>query len=377
MRDCHCYGVGTSPRVRGKRVSATRCSPGSGYIPACAGETFSRLAVQEPQTVHPRVCGGNHSPQLTNPQLTGTSPRVRGKRHAVGFGDGGSGYIPACAGETAKGIGPKTAVGVHPRVCGGNCASFRATRGVPGTSPRVRGKPIRNGIRAPASGYIPACAGETSRCPRSPSSGTSPRVRGKPQSQVPVRLCPRVHPRVCGGNPQDQILVVHAPGTSPRVRGKLDASAESDDPVRYIPACAGETLRPPDVCHPAKVHPRVCGGNRSTDPPAALICGTSPRVKPESGPVHPRVCGGNQNRVRPTPSRTGTSPRVRGKPPCSTPFCPVVGYIPACAGETGSVPGAPVKVRVHPRVCGGCEAGCRPSGIMVHPRVCGGNASSW
>ena len=204
MRDCHCYGVGTSPRVRGKRVSATRCSPGSGYIPACAGETFSRLAVQEPQTVHPRVCGGNHSPQLTNPQLTGTSPRVRGKRHAVGFGDGGSGYIPACAGETAKGIGPKTAVGVHPRVCGGNCASFRATRGVPGTSPRVRGKPIRNGIRAPASGYIPACAGETSRCP------------------VPGRLR-RVHPRVCGGNLNRKFLCGSVHG--------------------YIPACAGETPR--------------------------------------------------------------------------------------------------------------------------------------
>ena len=151
-------------------------------------------------------------------------------------------------------------------------------------------------------GYIPACAGETAR-------GPCPRTRG------------RVHPRVCGGNSGGAAASVSVSGTSPRVRGKRFASTTGTALTRYIPACAGETVRTADLPAQSRVHPRVCGGNL-------------PRPPINSG-------------------KRGTSPRVRGKPLLYRAFAFRTRYIPACAGETGFLNHCFDLIRVHPRVCGG------------------------
>ena len=71
--------------------------------------------------------------------------------------------------------------------------------------------------------YIPACAGETLPV----GDGKSPH---------------EVHPRVCGGNlSTSEVQVVYA-GTSPRVRGKQEVRRTDLAILRYIPACAGETI---------------------------------------------------------------------------------------------------------------------------------------
>ncbi len=70
-----------------------------------------------------------------------------------------------------------------------------------GSSPRVRGKVIKNIGTGVITGFIPACAGE-SHPPKALSNGL------------------RVHPRVCGGKKGHNGRLGREVGSSPRVRGK-------------------------------------------------------------------------------------------------------------------------------------------------------------
>ena len=192
-----------------------------------------------------------------------------------------------------------------------------------GPSPRVRGK--QNSAISPtwSAGSIPACAGET------PGSAGAGRRSG-------------VHPRVCGGNSSGRSRQSPRRGPCPRVRGKPIRFSSRSRFRGSIPACAGETpgtRSPPD---PARVHPRVCGGNVPMTYPALSDGGPSPRVRGKLSEVddggthtgsipacagetldpleqqrvievHPRVCGGNQPRNGIEKSGSGPSPRVRGK----------------------------------------------------------------
>ena len=355
---------GTSPRVRGKHSCASHQPARHGYIPACAGETLTRTVPMETSTVHPRVCGGNRVNVHLSVAHSGTSPRVRGKPARTRRSNLSHRYIPACAGETIPNIAQVILTRVHPRVCGGNAPAMISFILATGTSPRVRGKPNSIKAHAKRQGYIPACAGETARLkfqppvmwvhPRvcggnssaaadlGPIPGTSPRVRGKPpppltdpplkryipacagETQLPPPGTPGipVHPRVCGGNP---FLI------PPFVWG-----------IRYIPACAGETSPCGLRWWRRTVHPRVCGGNGWQSGCAFLRQGTSPRVRGKRVPfvsrvretgVHPRVCGGNEDATTHDRAASGTSPRVRGK---------------QSEGVEQRLPRA-----VHPRVCGG------------------------
>ncbi len=152
----------------------------NGIIPACAGNTTAFLGY-----LHPKV---------------GSSPRVRGtpRRHDRHWR--GVGIIPACAGNTMSVIFSRTEVRDHPRVCGEHMHRRERKRGVPGSSPRVRGTPVSHHPDSGRHGIIPACAGNT--------------------------VCDTVaqyddgdHPRVCG----EHILIRRdlgiTLGSSPRVRG--------------------------------------------------------------------------------------------------------------------------------------------------------------
>ena len=48
-------------------------------IPAYAGKTISAPALEKESTEHPRVCGENSLAINGSHQLSGTSPRMRGK----------------------------------------------------------------------------------------------------------------------------------------------------------------------------------------------------------------------------------------------------------------------------------------------------------
>ena len=72
--------IGLSPRVRGKRQPCRAVKSWWRSIPACAGETNAFRRGRRFNEVYPRVCGGNRVFALGEPFGVGLSPRVRGKR---------------------------------------------------------------------------------------------------------------------------------------------------------------------------------------------------------------------------------------------------------------------------------------------------------
>ena len=215
--------------------------------------------------------------------MPGSSPRVRGKPARADSTADNDRLIPACAGKTPK---PKNSSGLkpaHPRVCGENRYRGGAGLGMVGSSPRVRGKQVRADPRVNREGLIPACAGKTAR-----------RRTNRNRAQA--------HPRVCGENVFTKSHAEDQRGSSPRVRGKPSIRLTSSFTRGLIPACAGKT--------PAwTAHPRHCR-------------------------AHPRVCGENRKRFTVKQVFTGSSPRVRGKRFGGESITFMGRLIPACAGKT-------------------------------------------
>ena len=172
---------GSSPRVRGKQRTEEMDPVERRLIPACAGKTFSCEVETRWQEAHPRVCGENLLPRGNVIKGLGSSPRVRGKRyHSLGKWQTW-GLIPACAGKTNLfGLGPFS-LRAHPRVCGENSMMEAVMNRCGGSSPRVRGKPGSIQPNSFPTVAHPRVCGENcvnSDVPRQ-RSGSSPRVRGK------------------------------------------------------------------------------------------------------------------------------------------------------------------------------------------------------
>ena len=89
-------------------------------IPACAGETIQYTLADVDFSVYPRVCGGNVKAAAKPEGLPGLSPRVRGKRGIRRHTARSKWSIPACAGETVPADIRHCRIPVYPRVCGGN-----------------------------------------------------------------------------------------------------------------------------------------------------------------------------------------------------------------------------------------------------------------
>ena len=151
---------GLSPRVRGNQFPVCLPPVVRRSIPACAGEPqiFSRrLGVG---AVYPRVCGGTDYDNSPGDVGYGLSPRVRGNLDVYEPPDTRMRSIPACAGEPPARIHCYRGWAVYPRVCGGTPATPSPRPMWQGLSPRVRGNLPHRDDRRGGSGSIPACAGE-------------------------------------------------------------------------------------------------------------------------------------------------------------------------------------------------------------------------
>ena len=159
-RCVHTVCEGLSPRVRGNPRRPRRGRRRGGSIPACAGEPGRPRWPAAGRWVYPRVCGGTHKGRYKGVSRAGLSPRVRGNRRIAGFGAGGRGSIPACAGEPTPSSVRPALRRVYPRVCGGTNRGVAQRQRVRGLSPRVRGNRRNTLRRALRQRSIPACAGE-------------------------------------------------------------------------------------------------------------------------------------------------------------------------------------------------------------------------
>ena len=191
-----------------------------------------------------------------------------------------------------------------------------------GSSPRVRGTEPRPRRVQRTQRFIPACAGNSSNC-------LSPGARAT------------VHPRVCGEQYAALGDLLNTIGSSPRVRGTVLKNQFSELLLRFIPACAGNSLPAILPYSVVSVHPRVCGEQTVRLAQPADFSGSSPRVRGTarafdnsyfirrfipacagnslvgpcpvgSQPVHPRVCGEQIPRRAMSQTLSGSSPRVRG-----------------------------------------------------------------
>ena len=132
--------MGSSPRVRGKPIHVTELTLCRGLIPARAGKTASTPIPSSPPTAHPRACGENIEPKTMPNHTLGSSPRVRGKRVDLLPPLAGVRLIPARAGKTAAARCTRACARAHPRACGENLAGQIFYHVDKGSSPRVRGK---------------------------------------------------------------------------------------------------------------------------------------------------------------------------------------------------------------------------------------------
>jgi len=236
---------GLSPRVRGKHQSQYKDGGPEGSIPACTGETWCGREKPSRPRVYPRVYGGNTKAKTKTVGQKGLSPRVRGKQPKRADVQPVTGSIPACTGETtAQMLSPQPGK-VYPRVYGGNGPAMTSRLDDQGLSPRVRGKLIDRAELAERLGSIPACTGETGR-------------------DAKVHSHAGVYPRVYGGNSVRTTMLHPSSGLSPRVRGKRKPPIAPARSSRSIPACTGETWIPASSWSPARVYPRVYGGNATS-----------------------------------------------------------------------------------------------------------------
>ena len=153
--------IGSSPRVRGKPRGLAAGQRGGRIIPARAGQTVWGGQRGASRADHPRACGANSSASAVTVTLPGSSPRVRGKQRASRQPDEHVRIIPARAGQTSPCCPHAIGSSDHPRACGANVVVSECHDCVSGSSPRVRGKrdvPVRIRVRAR---IIPARAGQT------------------------------------------------------------------------------------------------------------------------------------------------------------------------------------------------------------------------
>ena len=271
---------GSSPRARGTPVSR-RCSLRRlRFIPACAGNT--------------RAVDGGH-------RFAPVHPRVRGEHRLSAMLDYGAPVHPRVRGEHASRRGGHRFAPVHPRVRGEHARTAGALALAAGSSPRARGTHIARSSRQLVVRFIPACAGNTfSRWRRSGRTSVHPRVRGEHDRHEDVQCRNTVHPRVrgehsnsrrslgcpmrfipaCAGN-----TIVAATrccpfrGSSPRARGTRPLPPARTVHVRFIPACAGNTVWSPESQAPQTVHPRVRGEHRTIHDSGSRVRGSSPRAR--------------------------------------------------------------------------------------------------
>ena len=93
-------GAGSSPRVRGRQEFVLAAARAAGLIPAGAGQTAVPRHHHGSDGAHPRGCGADRRLTASWTRGLGSSPRVRGRRGSGGGHRRRPGLIPAGAGQT-------------------------------------------------------------------------------------------------------------------------------------------------------------------------------------------------------------------------------------------------------------------------------------
>ena len=131
---------GLSPHARGNHRLRYRGAASTGPIPACAGEPKIRCPVADVGWAYPRMRGGTSTTESRGPPPKGLSPHARGNPCGMSKSTWWTRAYPRMRGGTVA-------------ICTGELSKL-------GLSPHARGNLFFDCQIIPASGPIPACAGE-------------------------------------------------------------------------------------------------------------------------------------------------------------------------------------------------------------------------
>ncbi len=184
-----------------------------------------------------------------------------------------------------------------------------------------------------------------------------------------------------GEHDDTRLMLIDWGGSSPHARGTLLALKPAFPPLRFIPACAGNTTGSVNFSRNTAVHPRMRGEHlqRNTSrvvsygsSPHARGTHTAPRVQAAAGrfipacagntflghallraqAVHPRMRGEHASVCARNSSSVGSSPHARGTQHTHQHRQAKQRFIPACAGNTSAVATTIAAISVHPRMRG-------------------------
>ena len=267
-------------------------------IPAGAGSTHPYPAHQAPCTAHPRWRGEHLVSTSIHIGRFGSSPLVRGAPLRTSDVAVVIRLIPAGAGSTDGTAGGEGHEAAHPRWRGEHHTFVAPSITLRGSSPLARGALSALSGRACAWRLIPAGAGSTARCARSSRvAAAHPRWRGEHYIVL-----------LGGGS---------AGGSSPLARGAQPVKEIWAGNKRLIPAGAGSTRQGVTCIYRRPAHPRW-RGEHTTD-------------------------AGLEHRV------SGSSPLARGAPGYPSPTKASLWLIPAGAGSTNPTAGCASITAAHPR----------------------------
>ena len=191
----------------------------------------------------------------------------------------------------------------------------------------------------------------------------------------------RDHPRACGEHPTQNEITFPQLGSSPRMRGTLGAKWFGRRKAGIIPAHAGNTDASITQEALRGDHPRACGEHYNLMFDMQTLMGSSPRMRgtrrdfPSPPPLlgiipahagntrldlnyfrgerdHPRACGEHGFLKLNFLRDQGSSPRMRGTRLMTSCIMLAPGIIPAHAGNTNTETVREDARRDHPRACG-------------------------
>ena len=279
----------------------SRCPTRPSVHPHVCGEISAIDARIVHASVHPHVCGEIVASRAHRQPGVGSPPRVWGNLGRADSCDRSRGSPPRVWGNCRPWSCEMLASGSPPRVWGNRDRTLSELPRPLGSPPRVWGNRRIWHTAALVARFTPTCVGKSdgSTCRRSAIT-VHPHVCGEIRADVEqCVLTSPVHPHVCGEiceTPRN----VERLGSPPRVWGNLPRIATrrcARD--RFTPTCVGKSgcLRS-DHARRDGSPPRVWG-NCSCRCAWGLTCGSPPRVWGNlaccrlncSASVHPHVCG--------------------------------------------------------------------------------------
>ena len=272
-----CLHHGSSPHARGTHAARGSRVHGQRFIPACAGNANTSFMGRIHITVHPRMRGERPLGGTLPQNYLGSSPHARGTHVPADFLDFLLRFIPACAGNAARGLNSRHRWTVHPRMRGERRKINRHSGVAAGSSPHARGTPGEYLLHFVRLRFIPACAGNATR-------------------RTSASCFRTVHPRMRGERNRARPIRKSRGGSSPHARGTRNIDTPRVTCSRFIPACAGNACVRAYGPNNTTVHPRMRGERKTSDLCKQHPDGSSPHAR---GTQACRQCGGNCARFIP------------------------------------------------------------------------------